>query len=156
MGKAKKIGIGIGIAVGAFFAIAIAASMTIPDLESNASTLAANEKSVRVDDLTFEVVNATKNARLMTVIVSVENHGSDIELVSWNNFRLIDGEKNLYEDARPFPPDSGNLAAMGEIAPSGSREFKYVFQVPEETQLAECQLVVLEDSDNLKYLDLLQ
>jgi len=153
MGKAKKIGIGVGIAVGAFFGIVIAVALMTSN-STDAPVLKAAEKSVRVNDLTFEVTNATQDARLITVIVMVENHGSDIELVSWNDFRLIDGEKNLYEDARPFPPDSGNLAAMGEIAPSADREFKYVFRVPEGTQLADCQLVVLEDSDNLKYLDL--
>lgn len=122
--------------------------------EANAPVLTVSEKSVRVNDLTFEVINATQDGRLITVIVMVENRGSDIELVSWLDFRLIDGEKNLYEDARPFPPDSGNLAAMGEIAPSADREFKYVFRVSEGTRLADCQLVVLEDSDDPKYLNL--
>ncbi|NOJ26493.1 MAG: hypothetical protein DA330_00575 [Nitrososphaera sp.] len=152
MGKAKKIG--IGIAVGAFFAIVIAAALITSNSEANAPVLTVSEKSVRVNDLTFEVINATQDGRLITVIVMVENRGSDIELVSWLDFRLIDGEKNLYEDARPFPPDSGNLAAMGEIAPSADREFKYVFRVSEGTRLADCQLVVLEDSDDPKYLNL--
>jgi len=152
LGKAKKIG--IGIAVGAFFAIVIAAALITSNSEANAPVLTVSEKSVRVNDLTFEVINATQDGRLITVIVMVENRGSDIELVSWLDFRLIDGEKNLYEDARPFPPDSGNLAAMGEIAPSADREFKYVFRVSEGTRLADCQLVVLEDSDDPKYLNL--
>lgn len=158
MGKAKKIGIGVGIVVAAFFGIAIAAALAASDSETisqDTSTLAAADgRSVRVYDLTFRVVNATQDGRLITVIVNVENHGSGIELVSWLDFRLIDGQKNLYEDARPFPPDSGTLAAMGEIAPGADRDFKYVFRVPEGTPLTDCQLVVLEDLRNPSYLSL--
>lgn len=86
--------------------------------------------------------------------MNVENHGQRIETVSWLDFRLIDNNKNLYEDGRPFPPDSGQLVAMGEIAPSADRDFKYIFIIPEGIQKTGCQLVILEDSNNLQYLDL--
>lgn len=179
MGKGKKIAIGAGIAVVAFFAfvIIVAAFSQQPQSDSVASTQitnqessdsssiiqAANEasqntsaqpQSVRVDDLSYKIINATQEGRRITVIVNVENHGQRIETISWLDFRLIDGNKNLYEDARPFPPDQGPLAAMGEIAPSADRDFKYVFVIPEGTQMTDYRLVVLEDSNNPRYLDL--
>ncbi len=166
LGKGKKIGIGVGIAVAAFFGLVIAASLamnsqptpsnptstTPTDVTTN--TPISEQKSVRVRELSFSIVNATQDGRTITVIVNVENHASGIEFVSWQTFRLIDGQKNLYEDARPFPPDSGQLPAMGEIAPSATKPFKYVYVIPEGTQLGDCQLVVLEDSRNPSYLDL--
>ena len=109
---------------------------------------------MRVNDLSFKIDNATQDGRRISVIVNVENHGQHIEMVTWLDFRLIDDGKNLYEDARAFPPDHGPLAAMGEIAPSGNRDFKYVFVVPEGVQMTDCQFVILEDSNNLKYLNL--
>lgn len=159
MGKAKKIGIGVGIAVAAFFGIAIAAAVIASDSETvsqDTSTLGTAEiqRSVRVYDLTYQVVNATQDERLITVIVNAENHSSGIELVGYFDFRLIDEEKNLYEDARPIPPDSGPLPAMGEIAPGADRDFKFVFRIPEGTQLADCQLVVVVDPRNPSYLSL--
>jgi hypothetical protein len=111
-------------------------------------------QTVRVNDLSFKIDNATQDGRRISVIVNVENHGQHIEMVTWLDFRLIDDGKNLYEDARAFPPDHGPLAAMGEIAPSGNRDFKYVFVVPEGVQMTDCQFVILEDSNNLKYLNL--
>jgi hypothetical protein len=43
---------------------------------------------------------------------------------------------------------------MGEIAPSAIKPFKYVYVIPEGTQLAKYQLMVLENSQNPSYLDL--
>lgn len=181
MGKGKKIAIGVGIAVAMFFAFVIVVATFAPTLQSDSvPSPATNQESsspnsivqtskettpdtpvqptapqmVSINDLTFKIVNATQHAQAITVIVNVENHGKLIETVSWLDFRLIDKNKMLYEDGRRFPPDKGQLAAMGEIAPSGNRDFKYVFFVPEGTQLAECRFVVLEDSNNPRYLEL--
>lgn len=156
MGTGKKIGIGIGITLVAFFGLVIAASLAANNQQSDtlSQNPATTQQNVRVNDLTFSIVNATQTGRSITVIVDIENHGSGIEFVSWQTFRLIDADKNLYEDARPFPPDSGQLPAMGEIAPSATKPFKYVYAVPEGMQLDNCQLVVLEDSRDPKYLDL--
>jgi hypothetical protein len=166
MGKAKKIGIGIGIAVAAFFVLIIVVGAVVmssrPSIEGDQTvnenptpiTSDIDTNRVQARDLAFSITNATQEGRVISVIVMVENLGDRIETVSWQTFRLIDGSKNLYEDARAFPPDKGQLSAMGEIAPGGSREFKYVYSVPEDTELADCQFVVLEDSRNLKYLDL--
>lgn len=161
MGKAKKIGIGIGIAVAAFFTLAIIvgalaanqgtpapAMQTAEDL-SVADTVqtAVHTKSARIYDLTFRVINATQDGRIITVFVNVENHGQSIEYISWSDFRLIDAQKKLYEDVRLLPPD-------GEIAPTANMDFKYIFRVPEGTQLSDCQLMVLEDYQNPRYLEL--
>lgn len=105
-------------------------------------------ESVRIYDLTFRLVNATQDDTKITVFVNVENHGQSIEYISWGDFRLIDSQKQLYEDSRLFPDD-------GEIAPSANSDFKYIFRVSEGTQLRDYQLVVLEDWNNPRYLELI-
>lgn len=163
MGKGKKIGIGIGVVIVAFFSLAIisaaltpdsnpplsnsvADTLTVDDAPLNTTSIQTQQK-VRVHDLTFQVVNATQDNRLITVVVQVDNNGSRIEYVSWLDFRLIDGQRQLYEDYRLITPD-------GEVAPFGSKTFQWKFRVPEGTDMTDCQLVILEDPYNLQYLPL--
>jgi hypothetical protein len=169
MGKAKKVGLGVGIAIAAFFGIAIIAAALSPEKESSAPSLdtqtkketpedtfvqAQTSQTVSANDLTFKIANSTQDGRVITIIANVENYGQDIESVYEGDFRLIDGAKILYEDGRLIPPSSGKLPARGEIAPSAERDFKYVFVVPEGTQMADCQLVIVKEWSNPRYLDL--
>ncbi len=114
----------------------------------------AQPQTVRVYDLTCKIGNATQDGRVITIIVNVENLGQDIESVYEDHFRLIDGAKILYDDGRLIPPSSGKLPAGGEIAPSAGRDFKYIFVIPEGTRMTDCQLVVVKEWGNPRYLEL--
>ena len=101
-------------------------------------------------------ITANDDPETLEAIRQIYNYrGPHIVKLEWEGEYCTEpGKLSDLRDPRAFPPDHGPLAAMGEIAPSGNRDFKYVFVVPEGVQMTDGQFVILEDSNNLKYLNL--